>query len=218
LVPARVASPVVRNERGAGLVYVDMTTTLTGFAIGMVFCAVALGCGSSSGASASSGALGAPDVDAGNVSAGTAQTPPMGEGNLVAWLATGQYKAWHCEPAVHASRGPSVHTPFDRVCSNDLLSGAVPGTGPWPQGAAEVKEIYMAMSDATPTGGYAVSLKTSADSAGGANWYFYERFDGTLFADGMGTGLCLGCHSLAGTDATNTTTTGARDFVFTPVP
>jgi hypothetical protein len=39
----------------------------------------------------------------------------------------------------------------------------------WPDGAAEVKEIYMAMGDATPTGGYAVSLKIAADSAGGAN-------------------------------------------------
>jgi hypothetical protein len=198
--------------------------TLHGFAIGMLCCATALGCGSSagtsggSGASADSGALGASGDDAGGVSAGTAQTPPMGESNVVAWLATGQYKQWHCESAAHAARGPSVHTPFDRVCSNDLLSAAVAGTGSWPEGAAEVKEIFMAVNDATPTGGYAVSLKTSADSAGGANWYFYERFDGVLYADGMGTGLCVGCHSLAGTDAAHTTTVGARDFVYTPVP
>jgi hypothetical protein len=30
-------------------------------------------------------------------------------------------------------------------------------------------------NDATPTGGYAVSLKISADGAGGANSYLYER-------------------------------------------
>jgi hypothetical protein len=109
-------------------------------------------------------------VDAGEVQDGNAQTPPMGAPNVVAWLATGQYLKWHCEPAIHAARGPSVHTPFDRVCSNDVLSAAAAdgGTGPWPQGAAEVKEIYMAITDATPTGGYAVSLKTGADSAGGA--------------------------------------------------
>ncbi len=56
-----------------------------------------------------------------------------------------------------------------------VAAAADAGTGQWPEGAAEVKEIYMAMGDATPTGGYAVSLKTSADSAEGANWYFYER-------------------------------------------
>jgi hypothetical protein len=144
----------------------------------------------------------------------------MGAANVAAWLATGQYKQWHCEPAVHAARGPSVHTPFDRVCANDVLSAAASGggAGPWPAGAAEVKEIYMAAGDATPTGGYAVSLKTAADSAGGGNWYYYETFDGTQYADGMGTPICVSCHSLAGTDAAHTPTTGGRDFVYTPVP
>jgi hypothetical protein len=198
-----------------------MVVILRGMVIGMVCSAMALGCGSSSGASNDSNDLGAPPSDdAGEASAGTAQTPPMGEADLLAWIATGQYKQWACEPAVHASRGPSVHTPFDRVCSNNVLSAAAAaaGTGPWPQGAAEVKEIYMAMGDATPTGGYAVSLKISADSAGGANWYYYERFDGTLYADGIGTPLCTGCHSLAGSDPFHTTTPGARDLVYTPVP
>jgi hypothetical protein len=189
-----------------------MKMTIRGLAIGVTCGPLALGCGSGSGAP--------PGNDAGEASAGTAQTPPMGESNVLAWIATGQYKRWACEPAVHAARGPSVHTPFDRVCSNDVLRAADAdgGTGPWPEGAAEVKEIYMAMGDATPTGGYAVSLKTSADSAGGANWYFYERFDGTLYSDGLGTPLCTGCHSLAGSDASHTTTGGARDFVYTPVP
>jgi hypothetical protein len=197
--------------------------TLRSLAIGLVLGAAALGCGTSSPSASSPGDAGEPGTpgaedDAGP--AGTAQTPPMGASNVVAWLATGQYKQWSCEPAVHASRGPSVHTPFDRVCSNDVLSAAAAeaGTGPWPEGAAEVKEIYMAMNDPTPTGGYAVSLKTSADSAGGANWYFYETFDGTLYADGLGTSVCVGCHSLAGTTAADTPTVGARDFVFTPVP
>jgi hypothetical protein len=151
-------------------------------------------------------------------SAGSAQTPPFGEASLVAWLATGQYKQWHCEPAVHAARGPSVHTPFDRVCSNDVLSAAAAagGTAPWPAGAAEVKEIYMAADDPTPTGGYAVSVKTAADSASGAAWYYYERFDGTLYADGLGTGICVDCHATA--SATSMTSPGAHDFVFTPVP
>jgi hypothetical protein len=198
-----------------------MTLAHNGLAIAVACGALALACGSGSGASGNaSGLTGSPDADAGEASAGTAQTPPMGEANVLAWIAKGQYKQWACEPAVHASRGPSVHTPFDRVCSNDVLSAAAAngGAGPWPEGAAEVKEIYMAMGDATPTGGYAVSLKTSADSARGANWYLYERFDGTLYSDGTGTPLCTGCHSLAGTDPFHTTTVGAGDFVYTPVP
>jgi hypothetical protein len=200
-----------------------MMGTLRGCVIGLVLAAVAFGCGTGSPSSTSPGGsvdVGAPGADDGAGQVGTAQTPPMGASNVVAWLATGQYKQWSCEPAVHASRGPSVHTPFDRVCSNDVLSAAAAdaGSGPWPEGAAEVKEIYMAMDDPTPTGGYAVSLKTSTDSAGGANWYFYETFDGTLYADGMGTSVCVGCHSLAGSSAAYTTTVGARDFVFTPVP
>ncbi len=193
-----------------------MIINLQGLAIGMACIAIcgatAVGCGSSSS--------GSPGPTGGSTNAGTAQTPPMGGASIEAWLATGQYKQWHCEPAVHAARGPSVHTPFDRVCSNDVLSAAAASaTGPWPEGAAEVKEIYMAMNDATPTAGYAVSLKTSADSAGGANWYFYERFDGTLYSDGTGTPLCVGCHSAAGSDAAHTTSSmNAHDFVYTPVP
>jgi hypothetical protein len=144
----------------------------------------------------------------------------MGATNVMAWIATGQYKQWHCEPAVHASRGPSVHTPFDRVCANDVLSAAAvdAGTGQWPQGSALVKEIYMSASDPTPTGGYAVSMKTAAGSADGNNWYYYEIFDGTEYADGLGTQICTSCHALAGSDAAHTTTPGDRDFVYTPVP
>jgi hypothetical protein len=198
-----------------------MKGTLRGLGTAAACGALALACGGGSAASSGSTDLGSsPGEDAGEASAGTAQTPPMGETNVLAWIATGQYKQWACEPAVHASRGPSVHTPFDRVCSNDVLSAAAAagGTAPWPEGAAEVKEMYMAIGDATPTAGYAVSLKTSADSAAGANWYFYERYDGTLFADGFGTPVCVGCHSLAGSDAFHTTTTGAHDLVYTPVP
>jgi hypothetical protein len=198
-----------------------MKALLHGPGIAMACGALVLACGSGTATSnGSTGPNGSSGEDAGEASAGTAQTPPMGEADVLAWIATGQYRQWACEPAVHASRGPSVHTPFDRVCSNDVLSAAAAagGTGPWPEGAAEVKEMYMAMGDTTPTAGYAVSLKTSADSAAGGNWYFYERYDGTLFSDGLGTPVCVGCHSLAGGDAFHTTTTGARDFVYTPVP
>ncbi len=184
-----------------------MTHVVRGFAIGLSCAASLIGCGSSS-----SGGAPIPFM------AGDAQTPPMGASNVVTWLATGQYKAWHCESAVHAPRITSPHAPFDRVCSNELVNANVTATTPRPEGAAEVKEIYNNLTDTTPTGGYAVSLKTSGDSAGGANWYFYENVNGTAYADGMGTQLCVGCHESAGTSAANTPIPGARDFVYTPVP
>jgi hypothetical protein len=86
-------------------------------------------------------------------------------------------------------------------------------------GAAAVKELYTAVTDTTPVG-YAVYLKTQADSAAGANWYFYERVPlsstvphdaNGVVADGLGaTGtansICVACHAAArsGLGATGT--------------
>jgi hypothetical protein len=54
--------------------------------------------------------------------------------------------------------------------------------------------------DATDALGYAVYLKTDADSAGGDNWYWYERIGEDVVADGMGDSgtaksICVGCHA-----------------------
>jgi hypothetical protein len=161
------------------------------------------------------------------------QTPPMGAAAVEAWLATGEYKSWHCEAAVHASRSPSVHN-FNRICSNDVVSANAAGTGNWPMGAAAVKELYQAVTDTTPVG-YAVYLKTQADSAGGASWYWYERVPQTgiqsgaphdmttgVVADGMGdagtaNSICVGCHMASGSDMAHTPSVGGRDEVYTPV-
>jgi hypothetical protein len=162
-----------------------------------------------------------------------AQMPPMGGTNLEAWLATGEYKNWHCESAVHSARDPSPHG-FNRICSNDAIANQVN----WPAGAAAVKELYAgpveAGSQATPVG-YAVYLKTNEDSAGGANWYWYERVPADsavphdsngVVADGFGGAgdggnpaynICVNCHSASGTPA-HTTSPGSRDQVYTPVP
>lgn len=149
------------------------------------------------------------------------QTPPMGASAVEAWLATGAYRDWHCEPMVHSARAPSPHG-YNRICSNDALAGAASGNGPFPRGSAAVKELFAGPDEARPTG-YAVSLKTEADSDGGASWYWYERLpSGTLVADGLGErgperSICVGCHVAAGTDPAHTPSPGARDFVYTPV-
>ena len=184
---------------------------------------IVAGCGSSS-TSGDAGADGSGVVDAG----GNAQTPPMGRVALEAWLATGVYRSWHCEPTTHMARPPSPHG-FNRICSNDAVAGAAIGMEAWPAGAAAVKEFYDTPTDTTPVG-YAVYLKTAADSAAGANWYWYERVplsspvphaSNGVVADGTGgTGtpntICVACHTAAGSDAAHTPSPGSHDFVYTP--
>ena len=172
-------------------------------------------CSSSNSSSGGSG-------DAGAASdAGSSQTPPIGASAVTAWLASGVYKSWHCESAVHTARSPSPHN-VDRVCSNDVIANNAAGSGPWPEGAAAVKELYASTSATTP-GGYAVYLKTQADSANGANWYYYGSLTaGGAPVDGMGTdptvmSQCTSCHLAAGSDAAHTPTPGGRDEVYTPV-
>lgn len=157
------------------------------------------------------------------------QTPPQGASQVEAWLAQGTYKSWHCEAAVHEARSPSPHG-FNRICSNAVISENADGRGAWPKGAAAVKELYTSL-DATTPAGYSVYVKTADDSAGGANWYWYERLppaDAARFglpavaADGTGDSgnaksICVGCHAAAGTDAAHTPSVGGRDQVYTPV-
>jgi hypothetical protein len=157
------------------------------------------------------------------------QTPPRGASAIEAWLAKGDYKDWQCEPEIHEARSPSPHG-FNRICSNDQISSRARGTGDWPAGAAAVKELYASASDEKPVG-YAVYLKTKSDSAGGDNWYWYERVpldhpaphdsDGVV-ADSLGDegpakSICVGCHVAAGADEAHTPSKGGRDQVYTPV-
>jgi hypothetical protein len=162
---------------------------------------------------------------------GDAQTPPQGAANVQAWLAKGAYKSWASEPAIHASRPPSPHG-YDRVFSNALIAQNAASTAPWPSGAAAVKELYASAGDTAPIG-YAVYLKTAADSAAGASWYYYEQVppstptsmvphdENGVVADGLGASgpakdICVGCHAGAGMDAMHTPIAGGHDFVYTP--
>lgn len=150
-----------------------------------------------------------------------AQLPPTIGADIESWLAARLYDSWACEPAVHAARMPSPHG-FNRICSNDAIANAARASGPWPVGAASVKELYNSASDPAPVG-FAVYRKLADDSADGANWYWYERApqDGVV-ADGTGESgnaktICVGCHAGAGIDAMHTPSPGGRDFVYTPV-
>jgi hypothetical protein len=76
-----------------------------------------------------------------------------------------------------------------------------------------------------------VYVKTSADSNGGANWYWYEIVPSEstaphdangIVADGLGNGgpakdICVACHGAAGSDAMHTPSVGGHDEIYTPV-
>jgi len=132
---------------------------------------------------------------------GNVQVPPRGSKDVFAWLQEGHYMTWTCEAEPHPKRPGSGHGP-NRICSNAALK-ASNGDGPYPVGAAAVKEIY---NDAGRIRQYAVYRKVE-DASGGDSWYWYEGFDGDIVANGEGDSTCTGCHSRA-----------PRDFVYTVVP
>jgi hypothetical protein len=141
---------------------------------------------------------GDPLPDAPAAEPGDAQLPPQGHAALVPWLAAGHYKGWACETAPHPARPPGAHGE-NRICSNALL--AATAAGPYPVGAASVKELYRNGA----VSGYAVGVKIAAP-ASGTSWYWYEAVGASVVADGVNRSLCSNCH------------TGApRDFIFTRV-
>jgi hypothetical protein len=184
-----------------------MKAMLGWFAIALVG---VVGCGSSDTSGASGGGAGA--------TADPAQTPPEGDAAITSWLDAGYYMAWHCQAAAHASTPPSPHG-FNRICSNDLLAGAG-ATGDFPEGSSNVKELWDSVGGSVV--GHAVYLKTAADSAEGASWYYFE-FNPSIsatapVADGLGDSgaaksVCVGCHIAAGPSFAPT----SRDFVYTQV-
>jgi hypothetical protein len=201
------------SARLAGLVMAGVVTA-GAVAAGVVAAGVVTACDDSSTPDGADG----PDDEGASTNAAS-QTPPQEKVAMAAWLSKGDYKSWQCEQAVSTARSMSPHG-FNRVCSNDVISRHAADGAPWPAGAAAVKEFYASATASTPNG-YAVYLKTQADSAQGANWYFYARVpaeDGSLSdsvpVDGLGAGPCVSCHSAAGSDAEHRPSPSARDFVY----
>ena len=132
------------------------------------------------------------------------ELPPIDSAEqLEAWLAGGAYKQWAAESQVHASTGPhggNVRTYVNAIALGSLASQQ----SEHPQDAAVVKELYGGGVDTLI--GYAVMRKTAPLSEGGANWYWYERIDANVYADGLDVGLCSGCHG------------AGADYILTPYP
>jgi hypothetical protein len=55
-------------------------------------------------------------------------------------------------------------------------------------------------------------LRKTKEGPGGANWYFFEVFNGSLYADGHDAAACTGCHARAGSSGVP-----GKDFVFNQV-
>ncbi|HLL21237.1 MAG TPA: hypothetical protein VK427_03850 [Kofleriaceae bacterium] len=132
---------------------------------------------------------------------GNPQLPPRGSSDVTDWLAQGHYLSWNCEPEAHPKRPGSGHGP-NRICTNTALSTAT-GDGPYPVGAAAVKEIF---NDKGEIRQYAIYRKVEA-TTGGDSWYWYEGKGSDIVANGEGDSTCTGCHGRA-----------PRDFVYTVVP
>lgn len=140
----------------------------------------------------------AADAPVPDAAAADPQLPPQGQAALEPWLQAGHYKTWTCEQAIQDKRLNGAHARH-RICSNRLLMESL--DGPYPVGAASVKEMYE--SDDRPNG-FAVGVKVTA-GLGESTWYWYER-TGTSptsrpVADAVGAKLCGGdCHIKAPRD------------------
>ncbi len=131
------------------------------------------------------------------------ELPPRGEGDIDGWIDEGHYLAWRCEPQPVDNRFGSPHRPQTRTCNNAVIASAAL-TGELPVGAASVKEMY---DDTGQIKGFGVSRKIA--TGGAAGWYWYEKLNGAVHADGTGApaGSCSGCHMNA-----------TRDFTYVSVP
>ena len=128
-------------------------------------------------------------------------TPPTEPAALLKWLQGGSYKQWPKESAPHRSMGP--HQTLVVTYLNPMLEQSMAAkAAAHPRGSAAVKELLDAGSKVS---GWAVSVKTSADSDGGKGWFWYEVLgassSGNVTAQANGEPLCSGCH------------TRGRDFV-----
>ncbi|MCP5265362.1 MAG: hypothetical protein H6934_04595 [Burkholderiaceae bacterium] len=132
--------------------------------------------------------------------------PPTEARALLGWLQAGSYKNWRHESAAHPSAGP--HPARVIAYLNPALDASLAAkAAAHPSGASAVKELFDA---AGKLSGWAVSVKTEADSRAGQGWFWYEILGTTpasqVVASAKGVPLCYGCH------------TPGRDFVLIPYP
>lgn len=136
---------------------------------------------------------------------------PTDPERLHEFLKAGSYRSFPGQESdKHPSRGP--HAKFSwpvRVYLDAKINASLAaGNASHPAGSAIVKEMYS--EDGSELVGWAVMVKTQADSASGQGWFWYETTNTEDSNDVVGAGnglpLCYGCHS-----------TG-KDYVLTSFP
>lgn len=146
----------------------------------------------------------------------TADTPdvdsavPTDLQELSRYLKDGAYRKFAArESAPHPSRGPHTNVGWPvRVFFDPTVNASMgAGNSSHPIGASIVKEMF---DDSGVLQGWAVMVKTQADSAGGKGWFWYETTNvdnpTEVVAAGNGVQLCQGCHFIG------------KDFVLTTYP
>ena len=142
----------------------------------------------------------APPVDAAaDADPGTPQRPPVGQAALEAWLAQAFHQAWTCEDRIFPPRLNGTHG-LHKICSNQALLASTSTSGPYPVGAASVKQLFTAGNQPN---GFAVGVKIE-EGEGPNTWYWYER-RGTSptarpLAEGINVPDCAVCHGMAPRD------------------
>jgi hypothetical protein len=132
--------------------------------------------------------------------------PPTEGLALLKWLQAGSYRKWPKESAPHRSMGP--HKALVITYLNPTLDRSLDAkAATHPKGSAAVKEL---LDEVGQLAGWAVSVKSSAESEGGKGWYWYELLgttsSGAVVSQAHGEPLCSGCH------------TRGRDYVLIPHP
>ena len=146
----------------------------------------------------------------------TADTPiiesaiPTEANELFKYLQEATYKEFTAkESSNHPSLGPhtKVGLPVRVFLDPKMDASLKADEATHPEGAGIVKEMYDADGNLQ---GWAVMVKTAADSEAGKGWFWYEitsTTDGSSpVAAGNGVPLCSGCHTIG------------KDFVLTKYP
>jgi hypothetical protein len=135
---------------------------------------------------------------------------PVTKDELFSYLQAGSYKDFAAQESdQHPTSGPHTKAGWPvRVFLGPKLDASLnAGNVSHPAGSSVVKEMYDASGKLQ---GWAVMVKTSADSANGKGWFWYEvtsTTDGSKpVAIGNGVPLCAGCHFVG------------RDYVLTGYP
>ena len=126
------------------------------------------------------------------------RTVPTDLKKLFPYLQSGSYKNLAAkESSMHPSKGPHTQIGLSvRVFMDSKMDASLQaGNASHPAGAGIVKEMYDANGNLR---GWAVMVKTAADSDGGKGWFWYQvtsTTDGSSpVAAGNGVTLCFGCH------------------------